>query len=426
MKGRSRKIFISILILLTVGLAMVSAYIAYRINQEVAPEDSAAASCEATPGCAICGDDGSCNKCCGEWAGTCPEQHSWVDGWNACNNTNQDPGASCTVSVTNDVTSFTLSDGCGSGVTISTYERPYSGSGHAFYPTCITDESNGTLVSRHAGSGGSTYTAYSVGKCVQIDADGEGIGQGVCRCVPADPEPEPEPVGCYGDCTDNSGCQSGYSCQDGKCVNPDCPNETDCICPSPVECNASCDEDNLCPETLTCVDGVCRDPNCPNETDCVCPQIRTCNASCDENNLCPDSLSCIDGVCRNADCPNDTDCSCTVDCGDPCSSNSDCPLNHVCDPSQNRCVLEVCLNNPNCTNNGCVLPQTGIIDDNKLPVGLFALLVGVILIKFDILAFGKHAFSLMGEVSRNGRVEREEKMLKKFERKIEKGMRKRK
>jgi len=47
------------------------------------------------------------------------------------------------------------------------------------------------------------------------------------------PEQEPLPpakVGCGGSCTTDSDCESGLTCPSGSCVNPSCPDKTDCVC----------------------------------------------------------------------------------------------------------------------------------------------------------------------------------------------------
>jgi hypothetical protein len=94
------------------------------------------------------------------------------------------------------------------------------------------------------------------------------------------------PPECYQACDQNNDlCPDDLVCQEINgspvCVNPDCPEEEDCLCPEPVlACHQACDPDNdLCPDNLVCqdVDGspVCVNPDCPEEEDCLCPEEPT-------------------------------------------------------------------------------------------------------------------------------------------------------
>lgn len=46
--------------------------------------------------------------------------------------------------------------------------------------------------------------------------------------------PKPATLVCNSDCTDSSQCPSSMACSNGKCRNPSCIAQTDCICPPPV------------------------------------------------------------------------------------------------------------------------------------------------------------------------------------------------
>lgn len=417
----NRKVIIVLLILtLLLGVAAIAVGV-YLSNADQAPEDSAAASC------GTC-DDGTKNTCCegGSDYGTCMTSEQWTSGYFACNG-GGGGGGGCTVSnISGDKTSFTLSGDCG-GVTISTYSRSYSGTSHVFYPSCITDNSNGSQTGSETGHAG-TYTAYSVGKCVQIDADGGGVGAGVCRCVPP---AKPQDVSCNGSCSDNSECAGdlicsggkcrnssctgqsdcvcnttvscfescdsnnlcpdGLSCSNGKCVNTDCPAESDCVCNSVVSCNTSCDENNLCDDGLECIEGSCRNSECSEETDCVCNVDVSCNDTCDENNLCDDGLECIDGSCRNSECSEETDCT----CNSVASCNNTCDENNLCDDGL-TCIDGMCRNADCSADTDCVcdLPETAIIDEEHdwVIFGVGSVLVGLLLLKFNAIERGRKIF----------------------------------
>lgn len=99
-------------------------------------------------------------------------------------------------------------------------------------------------------------------------------------------KPEPAEPECYQTCDpDNDLCPNGLVCQEvggnPVCVNPDCPEEEDCVCPEPIpECYQTCDLDNdLCAGDLVCqeIEGnpVCVNSDCPEEEECVCPEEPT-------------------------------------------------------------------------------------------------------------------------------------------------------
>lgn len=302
MKGNIRKYTIVSLLGLTVLLAGVAVFVGYKISVgDQAPEETAAAPA----GCGLC-DDQSYNQCCdgGSRYGTCMTSDDWMAGWSACQSTDDD-GEGCYATVSGDVTSFTLSSGCGSDVRIQKYSRSYSGTSHAFYPSCITDSSNGSKVSEEGGSPGATYRAYSVGKCVQIDADGGGVGGvGVCRCVPP---AKPQDVSCNGSCTDSSECSGDLVCSGGKCRNAECTGQADCTCNTTVSCFESCDSNNLCPNGLTCSDGKCVNTDCPTESDCACDTVDepVCgDGTLDEGEECETGIDCAnaDEICNLETC----------------------------------------------------------------------------------------------------------------------------
>ncbi len=55
------------------------------------------------------------------------------------------------------------------------------------------------------------------------------------------PTPSPTPGSCNNTCSSNNPCESGLSCVNGRCRNPQCSNDTDCIC-DVAEHKSSCDD----------------------------------------------------------------------------------------------------------------------------------------------------------------------------------------
>jgi len=90
------------------------------------------------------------------------------------------------------------------------------------------------------------------------------------------PTATPTPgLGCFDECQSDEDC-GDLHCQEvsgtKRCVNLDCPSESDCICN--VGCWEICGQESECPSGLTCrvIDEVkrCVNPDCERETDCQC------------------------------------------------------------------------------------------------------------------------------------------------------------
>jgi hypothetical protein len=104
--------------------------------------------------------------------------------------------------------------------------------------------------------------------------DGKGLGGSNCtKSTTFTIQEEPQTPQCWESCTTNpDNCPSGLECNGTRCVNPDCPTESDCTCPNQPQCWESCttNPDN-CPTGLECNGTRCVNPNCPTENDCTCP-----------------------------------------------------------------------------------------------------------------------------------------------------------
>lgn len=98
----------------------------------------------------------------------------------------------------------------------------------------------------------------------------------------ASPSTSPEPIACFDQCVSNDDCDGNLKCQtvggEKRCVNPSCPEDTNCVCPEDAKvCYDKCENSNDCPENLTCEtipntnDRRCVNSACVLESDCLCP-----------------------------------------------------------------------------------------------------------------------------------------------------------
>jgi len=115
--------------------------------------------------------------------------------------------------------------------------------------------------------------------------------EGVCELTfnlepPASPlpSPSPSPSTCLDECELDNDCEGDLRCIDvdgiDRCVNADCPEETDCECPGEeLVCFDECVIDSECPGDLRCMiylgtsDTRCLNADCRDETDCSCPGV---------------------------------------------------------------------------------------------------------------------------------------------------------
>lgn len=240
------------------------------------------------------------------------------------------------------------------------------------------------------------HLCLAPGEDVPADKPGVCVHDADCPTPPAaiciDGLCQLDPVDCGAttcDCTENSECESGYVCADGRCRPEDetCRFDTDCgagrTCIDGL-CFAGCGGAVTCAAGFTCVDGGCKpdmatdecttNDQCPNGEVCVdatcvpgcttdanCPTGYYCASMvcivdtrpkpfCTSNTNCAAGRSCIEGVCRT---PCDTDLQCQMVSGTVpfcrnhvCvtnnEANSNCVTSVDCSASNVECVDGVC------------------------------------------------------------------------------------
>lgn len=211
-----------------------------------------------------------------------------------------------------------------------------------------------------------------------------------------------EVIACNGNCAGGLPCEGNATCNvDNICRNSNCPSDTDCVCDIVVTsliCGQDCTVANTeCPANTSCNGGVCVLDTCIAD-----PSL--CNGFCE-------LLSCPNGVVDTGEecdptadptgCGQDQGCSQTcacvdIGCGVPCDpgDTNSCLGEHLCDPDTNLCVIPECLNNPECTDNGCDLPPaslpvTNLLTNqrNRILFSILAIIVGVLAIKFNPVDF---------------------------------------
>ena len=144
-----------------------------------------------------------------------------------------------------------------------------------------------------------------------------------------------DPVDCGStscDCSENSECEDGYVCADGRCRPEEetCQFDTDCgpnrTCIDGL-CFAECGGGLTCTAGFTCVDGACLPDMMP-------PGECATNEECTSGEICVDS-SCVPGCTEDANCPSGYYCSamvCIVDTRPKpfCTSSTQCLMGRSC------------------------------------------------------------------------------------------------
>ncbi len=138
------------------------------------------------------------------------------------------------------------------------------------------------------------------------------------------------------DCEDDSGCGfQGTICDGCRCV-PGCRDDADCptgqYCDLEAStCEAGCRSDDDCMVWEHCdVEHQCSPRPCVVDEDCpTVPEVFYCD---------PASNQCRPGCRSDRDCLDEGHVCEANRCVRGCSSNEDCPRDHVCDPTTYRCV----------------------------------------------------------------------------------------
>ena len=134
------------------------------------------------------------------------------------------------------------------------------------------------------------------------------------------------PQVCWDTCQRDADCASAggitLSCQTGRCVNPQCPTDQDCVCPLPTPTATPRPTATPTPTsgpsptpTKTPTPGPSPSPTVtPSPTATPMPTATPtpipCNGSCISSSQCGGSLVCSEGLCRNNSCTDQSSCVC--------------------------------------------------------------------------------------------------------------------
>jgi hypothetical protein len=202
------------------------------------------------------------------------------------------------------------------------------------------------------------------------DCDGSGDDGG-------DIPPADATVQCGDACIEDSDCATGDVCSaNGICIIEECSGDP-----------ALCQEGDLC----TLIDDSTGDDPGDDPGD---DGVDMCGMECTENSECGTGNSCVDEVCVADVCTGDNadaagcvdgcvpidDSDETAQCGDPCSTNSDCPNEHYCS-ADGTCAAVFCKDGA--CEDGCQLPNTDLINDevDRILFGVIILLIGAIIVR---------------------------------------------
>lgn len=126
--------------------------------------------------------------------------------------------------------------------------------------------------------------------------------------------------------------------------------------------------------------------NCFEEDAPRCGDTCTTNAQCPNNHVCGSNNRCQLIGCTTSTCLN----GCSPLCGGPCNpadANS-CPNNHTCSTQTNRCVLNACLTGGvECVNGCSIIPDTSLFapENSNLLMGLMLILLAIITVRYDLV-----------------------------------------
>jgi hypothetical protein len=358
-RGSSRQILIIVLVILILALLGLAIFISIRLQQSQTPPPTAAAIC---CGPVVCnGNSSPPNKSAGEDCNapqtSCQQRAEEFCGVGNVANAGNSCPASCTptssggVSCTNHYNGTTGFHLCPGTYQIQTCNCP-SGTGTS-YPSCVCNENCTTQTVTVTEAAGRDFSVNTP-SCGTAQLDNSLFGGGVCAGAGQ----------ACGTTSSSSSSSGGPVCGDGvKATSEQCdPDATPTGCSTGQTCSDSC---------------LCLTPDAP-----------VCGDACTNNTQCPTNHSCTGGACVLNGCTA-TSCAngCTPLCGGPCdpgAGTSQCPLNHTCDPTSSLCVLNACLGNTSCTNNGCTLPVTALVSDefDRILMGAALFILGILALKF--------------------------------------------
>ncbi|MBW2703458.1 MAG: hypothetical protein JRF33_21785 [Deltaproteobacteria bacterium] len=189
--------------------------------------------------------------------------------------------------------------------------------------TCVGDASNWTFIEDLGVSGDII---------MRVRADVAGVCEANCEGLACGDD------GCGGSCGD---CQTGYSCQEGICIEDSCTPDCDGKDCGDDGCGGSCGD---CQTGFSCQNGVCIDDSCTPDCDGKECGDDGCGGSCGD---CQTGYSCQDGACIDDSCTPDCD---GKECGDDGCGGScgDCATGRSC---ENNICVDACT--PDCDGKEC-------------------------------------------------------------------------
>jgi hypothetical protein len=166
----------------------------------------------------------------------------------------------------------------------------------------------------------------------------------------------------------NQGCVNNLTCASATACRASCTRDADCVASylgGAFYCNGgtcalrkgtgvACTTHNQCLSRV-CAQGTCAE--CTGDDDCPNTRPSCCGGSCKAAGVCDDYASNSDGsvMCNYAGVCGSRHSVCTgTNCG--CGSVVDCPIGTVCNPSNQKCLVnggQPCVQSSDCLSNNC-------------------------------------------------------------------------
>jgi hypothetical protein len=337
--------------------------------------------------------------------GTCPSTDGDTDSGGT-----KGPGETCTPGVDTCSNNYVCTPGNDGVNRCNTYDTGNcTDNGATCGGTYIAFHCDGDFGSECLSSNNITTTSYSaaqshVNGCGQIDEvwDGGPCNRQACGSIDV----------IKSNCASAPDGGDGNDGSDGTSTPP--PTNP----PVSVSCGETCTNDNNCPDNHQCVDDTCVFNICVDDPELCdsdgCTPLLCGNGEMDEGEECGEpGLTCAQGqTCNTSQCICQTN-----ECGDPCDSDINCPVGHVC--SENTCILQECLVEGACFADQCTIaPVTAIISDeaDRILFGIVLIVAGFLAIRLGMFESALNfATVTMPQFSNNIKSKRKKSRIDEFE-----------